>query len=87
MHTPKTSNKAESHFHINKLLSRNIQVWKAQTGLAVPEELVHIWYISAETCLKFVSNGRVQISKTLIKAGAVLFPRDRNLHFRSTALT
>lgn len=42
MHTQKTSNKAEKViFTSTKLLPRNIKVWKAQTVLAVAEELLH----------------------------------------------
>lgn len=43
MRTQKTSNKAEKVISTStELLSRNIKVWKAQTGLAVGEELLHI---------------------------------------------
>lgn len=43
MRTQKTSNKAEKViFTSTKLLSRNIKVWKAQTGLVVAEELLYI---------------------------------------------
>lgn len=43
MRTQKTSNKAEKViFASTKLLSRNIKVGRAQTGLAMAEELLHI---------------------------------------------
>lgn len=71
MRTQKTCHKVEKViFTSTKLLSGNIKVRKAQTGLVVAEELLHIWYSCVETSLKFLSNGKIWIFKTLFKTKA-----------------